>query len=191
MHAAAPRLLLFALLLLCLLGGCSGPPFQPANSCTSSGLSLEASRTVLCSGVEAMVERAQAALLGHGLFTPAQFTGAVSGLTVWLWPDDSTIPESVCDDATGCLLFGKAEVYLADHGASFAHELMHRLDEQRGVSDDDNQQHLDWGQRGAAPDAGTHTCQPWAQPPCLDGSWEDVAFGVHVTQAFDGVTEGL
>jgi|GEM_PF-5663447 len=154
-------------------------------------MTLHASRSVLCSGVDAMVQRSQAALLGHGLFTQSQFTTAVSGLTVWLWPDDVTIPESVCDDATGCLLFGESAVYLADHGASFTHEVMHRLDEVRGVSDDANKQHLGWGQRGAPPDAGTHSCQPWATPPCLDGSWEDVAFGAHVEQAFDGVTEGL
>ncbi len=154
-------------------------------------MSLNASRIVRCTGVDAMVQRSQLALLGHGLFSQAQFDGTVSRLTVWLWPDDVSIPESVCDDATGCLLFGEATVYLADHGASFTHELMHRLDEERGVSDDANQRHLGWGQRGAPPDAGTHSCQPWAAPPCLDGSWEDVAFGAHVEQAFEGVTEGL
>ncbi len=154
-------------------------------------MSLNASRSVRCTGVDTMVQRSQLALLGHALFSQADFDGTVLGLTVWLWPDDVSIPESVCDDATGCLLFGEATVYLADHGASFTHELMHRLDEERGVSDDANQQHLGWGQRGAPPDAGTHSCQPWAAPPCLDGSWEDVAFGAHVEQAFDGVTEGL
>lgn len=173
------------------LAACSGPPFQPANTCLASGMTLNASRAVDCSGVEAMVQRSQATVVSRGLFTPADFTASVSGLTVWLWPDDVTIPEAPCDEATGCLLFGEAQVYLVDHGASFTHELMHRLDEERGVSDDTNQRHVDWGQRGAPPDAGTHPCQPWAQPPCLDGSWEDVAFGAHVEQAFDGVTEGL
>jgi hypothetical protein len=188
MHAV-PRPAALALC-FCLLG-CSGAPFDPANSCTSAGMTLHASRMVECSGVDDMVERAQEAAVGKGLFTQAQFNASVSGLTVWLWPDDVTIPEGVCDDATGCLLFGKAQVYLVDHGASFTHELMHRLDEERGVSDDANQRHVGWGQRGAPPDAGSHSCQPWATPPCLDGSWEDVAFGIHVTQAFQGVIEGL
>jgi hypothetical protein len=154
-------------------------------------MTLHASRVVECSGVDAMVQRGQTAVVAHGLFTQEQFDASVSGLTVWLWPDDVTIPETLCDDATGCLLFGQAEVYLVDHGASFTHELMHRLDEERGVSDEANQQHVGWGQRGALPDAGAHSCQPWAEPPCLDGSWEDVAFGAHVEQAFEGVTEGL
>ncbi len=171
--------------------GCSSQPFQPANACVSSGMTLNASRPVECPGVDAMVQRGQQALLGRGLFTQTQFTASVSGLTVWLWPDDATIPEAPCDDATGCLLFGQAQVYLVDHGASFTHELMHRLDEERGVPDDVNQQHQGWGQRGAPADAGAHSCQPWAAPPCLDGSWEDVAFSAHVEQAFDGVTEGL
>jgi hypothetical protein len=174
-----------------LLLGCSGQPFQPANTCLSSGMTLNASRAVECTGVTAMVQRAQQAVVGRSLFTPSEFTASVSGLTVWLWPDDDTIPETPCDDATGCLLFGEAQVYLVDHGASFTHELMHRLDEERGVPNDANQQHAGWGQRGAPPDAGQHSCQPWAEPPCLDGSWEDVAFSAHVEQAFDGVTEGL
>ncbi len=171
--------------------GCAGPPFQAANSCSAAGMRLEAERVVECSGVEAMVQRSQQAVVSSGLFSPAQFTGTLSGLTVWLWPDADTIPDSLCDDATGCLLLGEDTVYLADHGASFTHELMHRLDEERGVSNQANMQHLGWGQRGALPDAGTHPCQPWAAPPCLDGSWEDVAFSAHVEQAFDGVTEGL
>jgi hypothetical protein len=177
--------------LLALAAACSGPPFTPADTCVSSGMTLYAARTVDCSGVEAMVQRSLGELTGRGFFTQTQFTASVSGLEVWLWPDDSTIPETPCDDAKGCLLLGKAEVYLVDHGASFTHELMHRLDEERGVPDDANQQHQGWGQRGAPPDAGVHSCQPWAQPPCLDGSWEDVAFSAHVEQAFDGVTEGL
>jgi hypothetical protein len=154
-------------------------------------MTLNAFRVVDCSGVEAMVTRGQTAAVGHGLFSDEDFAASLNGLTIWLWPDDATIPETPCDDATGCLLFGEAQVYLVDHGASFTHELMHRLDEERGVSDEANQQHEGWGQRGAAPDAGSHLCQPWASPPCLDGSWEDVAFGVHVAQAFAGVTEGL
>jgi hypothetical protein len=154
-------------------------------------MTLNASRLVACTGVDAMVARSQDTLLGHALFTQDEFTGAVSGMTVWLWPDADTIPESTCDDATGCLLLGSGQEYLADHGASFTHELMHRLDDERGVPDVLNQAHAGWGQRGAAPGAGTHPCQPWAEPPCLDGSWEDVAFSAHVEQAFDGVTEGL
>jgi hypothetical protein len=190
MHAV-PRPALLLCLLPLLSPGCSRTPFAPAATCLSSGMTLNASRTVDCSGVDAMVQRSQGAVVGRGHFTEAQFSGSVSGLLVWLWPDDSTIPETPCDDATGCLLFGEAQVYLVDHGASFTHELMHRLDEERGVSDDANQQHQGWGQRGAPPDAGTHSCQPWAAPPCLDGSWEDVAFSAHVEQAFQGVTEGL
>ncbi len=189
MRPAARRLAL-ALPGLCALG-CAGPPFQAANSCSTAGLTLEAERAVECSGVEAMVQRGQQAVVGRGLFSLGQFNGTLQGLTVWLWPDADTIPESLCDDATGCLLLGEDTVYLADHGASFTHELMHRLDEERGVPDVANMQHLGWGQRGAPPDAGTHPCQPWATPPCLDGSWEDVAFSAHVEQAFDGVTEGL
>src|SRR5208283_4083305 len=187
MHSV--RCLALALSGYCLLA-CAGPPFAAANSCSSAGMTLEASRSVLCSGVDSMVQRSQATVVPPGLFTQQQFNGAVSGLTVWLWPDADTIPESACDDATGCLLLGEATVYLADHGASFTHELMHRLDEERGVPDDANKAHLGWGQRGALPDAGTHPCQPWASPPCLDGSWEDVAFSAHVTQAFEGVTDG-
>jgi hypothetical protein len=191
MHTAVPRKAFALALSCCFAAACSGAPFAPANTCLVSGMTLNASRVVDCSGVTDMVQRSQGTLLGKELFTQDDFANSVSGLTVWLWPDDVTIPETPCDDATGCLLFGEAEVYLVDHGASFTHELMHRLDEERGVSDDANQQHLGWGQRGAAPDAGVHTCQPWASPPCLDGSWEDVAFGAHVEQAFDGVTEGL
>ena len=176
---------------VCWLLACAGPPFHAANTCLSSGMTLDASRVVQCAGVDAMVQRSQDTVVSRGLFTPPQFSASVSGLTVWLWPDDVTIPESPCDEATGCLLFGEAQVYLVDHGASFTHELMHRLDEERGVSDDANRQHQGWGQRGAPPDAGVHSCQPWAQPPCLDGSWEDVAFSAHVEQAFAGVTEGL
>jgi len=188
--SVVPRPVALALSLSSLVA-CSGPPFEPANTCLASGMTLNAARVVDCSGVEEMVQRSQETLVGRALFSQADFTGSVSGLTVWLWPDDVTIPETPCDDATGCLLFGEAQVYLVDHGASFTHELMHRLDEERGVSDGANQQHLGWGQRGAPPNAGTHSCQPWATPPCLDGSWEDVAFGAHVEQAFDGVTEGL
>jgi hypothetical protein len=191
MRPAALRPAVVVVLSFLCWTACSGAPFQAANTCLASGMTLNASRVVDCSGVVDMVQRSQETVLSKGLFTQANFDDSVSGLTVWLWPDDTTIPETPCDDATGCLLFGKAEVYLVDHGASFTHELMHRLDEERGVSDDANQQHLGWGQRGAAPDAGTHPCQPWAAPPCLDGSWEDVAYGAHVEQAFDGVTEGL
>ena len=187
---SAVRRLALTLPAFCLVA-CAGPPFQAADSCASSGMTLEASRSVLCAGVDTMVQRSQQTVVPRGFFTQAQFTDAVSGLTVWLWPDDAAIPESSCDDATGCLLLGQATVYLADHGASFTHELMHRLDEQRGVPDDANKQHLGWGQRGALPDAGTHPCQPWATPPCFDGSWEDVAFSAHLEQAFDGVTDGL
>jgi hypothetical protein len=154
-------------------------------------MTVNADRLIACAGVDAMVARSDQALVGRGLFTPGEFLGSFSGLTVWLWPDAPAIPESPCEEATGCVLFGRDEVYLADHGGSFTHELMHRLDELRGVSNDVNKQHLGWGQRGAAAGAGTHDCQPWAQPPCLDGSWEDVAFTTRVDQAFAGVTEGL
>lgn len=174
-----------------LAAGCSSPPFEPANTCVSDGLTLHASRRVACTGVSAMVERSRQTVVGEELFTEMQFDAVVKGLTVWLWPDAESIPESPCAEATGCVLFGHAEAYLADHGASFTHEMMHRLDELRGVSNDDNKRHLGWGQRGAATGAATHTCQPWAEPPCLDGSWEDVAFSARVEQAFDGVTEGL
>jgi hypothetical protein len=174
-----------------LLLGCSSMPFEPADTCLSSGMTLNATRRVACSGVDAMVQRSQAAAVGRGLFTEDEFQGVVAGLTAWLWPDAEAIPESPCAEASGCVLFGRAEVYLADHGASFTHELMHRLDERRGVSNDDNKRHLGWGQRGAAAGAQAHVCQSWAEPPCLDGSWEDVAFSARVEQAFDGVTEGL
>jgi hypothetical protein len=175
----------------CLVLGCTGPPFLPVNVCAPGEMTVNAARRISCSGAEAMVARGDQALVASGLFTSADFARSTSDLTVWLWPDAQTIPDSPCEEATGCLLFGHAEVYLADHGASFTHELMHRLDELRGVSDDANRQHLGWGQRGAPAGAATHDCQPWAQPPCLDGSWEDVAYTSHVEQAFAGVTEGL
>jgi hypothetical protein len=174
-----------------LVLACSSPPFEPVNTCVASGLTLHAERRVACSGVSAMIARSQQTVVPRGLFTETEFDQVVLGLTVWLWPDAQAIPESPCAEATGCVLFGRDEAYLADHGASFTHELMHRLDEARGVPNAANKQHLGWGERGAPEGAGTHTCQAWAQPPCLDGSWEDVAFSARVEQGFDGVSEGL
>lgn len=144
-----PRWPLLAGLLLWLLPGCDGAPFQPAGSCTLKGggaVFLEDGRD--CSCLARQAEEAQRAL--EGLMPGALAAQLVATQRTWLHASDAPLDEGAHPWARYLEGQGAAgDIESERFNRSLVHELLHAYEiKVEGMPAAQSSRHSGWDEKG-------------------------------------------
>lgn len=170
--------------LLLALAGCVSAPFAPAQTCVlHDGAVVHLSAQQDCAGIQAVSDASRDALVGAGILERRAYEDLERATVFWVHSDESR--EFTCRTTphrSGCQYWaeGEAWVELTRDGASWAHEMLHVVD-QRVLHTPEalSWSHVGWSTRGAS---GGRISTP--DGTYLEGSWTDIALRAYFLQYF-------